>query len=162
MLRCLSIATPVILVFLSAPTLAQGFPKSGEAEYDTYYVFDTRATAESGLGMAGKSISGIDEFSGITRNVKGEGPFHDMSVHCLAHWTLVKDTFKSNGSCIETDKDGDNVFTTFDEGTHYIVGGSGKYAGISGKAPYTVIELHNTAVGRAARIVNHKLTWEVK
>ena len=29
-----------------------------------------------------------------------------MSVHCLAHWTLIKDTFKSNGSCVETDKNG--------------------------------------------------------
>jgi hypothetical protein len=147
----------MFVLFLGSPSFAQDVPKSGEAEYDTYYLFDTRASSDSGLGMAG-----IDEFSGITRNVKGEGPFHDMSVHCLAHWTLIGDAFKSNGSCVETDKDGDNVFTTFDEGTHYVVGGTGKYKGITGKAPYTVTELHNTAGGRAARIVNHKAAWQIE
>jgi hypothetical protein len=66
------------------------------------------------------SITGmgaIDDFTGITRNVKGEGPFHDMSVHCLGHWSLVGETSHFNGSCVETDKDGDNVFTTFDDET---------------------------------------------
>ena len=158
MSRSLANGIPMMFVLvLGSPSFAQDFPKSGEAEYDTYYLFDTRASSDSGLGMAG-----IDEFSGITRNVKGEGPFHDMSVHCLAHWTLIGDAFKSNGSCVETDKDGDNVFTTFDEGTHYVVGGTGKYKGITGKAPYTVTELHNTAGGRAARIVNHKASWQVE
>ena len=157
MFRTLANGISIIFVLLGSPSLAQDFPKSGEAEYDTYYLFDTRASSDIGAGTAG-----IDEFSGITRNVKGEGPFHDMSVHCLAHWTLINDAYKSYGSCVETDKDGDNVFTTFDEGTHNVVGGTGKYKGITGQARYTVTELHTTAAGRAARIVNHKAPWEIK
>jgi len=30
----------------------------------------------------------------------------------LFHWSVVGETNHLNGSCVETDKDGDNVFTT--------------------------------------------------
>ena len=50
------------------------------------------------------------------------------------------------------------VLTTFDADNHYIQGGTGKYKGITGKAPFKVTELHNTAGGRAAHIVNHKVS----
>ena len=135
-------STVAFILFCTAPVVAADFPKSGEAEYDTYYVFQTVTSIDSTVGSGG-----IDEFTGITRNVKGEGPFHDMSVHCLAHWTAVKDASTYDGSCVETDRDGDNVFTTFDSENHYIVAGTGKYTGITGKAPYKPVELHATAGG---------------
>jgi hypothetical protein len=115
------------------------------------------AKIDSGVGTGA-----ITDFTGITRNVKGEGPFHDMSVRCLGHWSQVGETFHFNGSCVETDKDGDNVFTTFDDKNHYLMGGTGKYKGITGTVPYTVVELHETVGGRLADIVNHKATWEIK
>jgi hypothetical protein len=146
-----------ILALSSAAAAAQEFPKSGEAEYDTYYVFETLASLDSGVGAGG-----IDEFTGITRNVEGSGPFHDMTVHCLGHWTSIKGEFGFDGSCVETDADGHTVFTTFDDENHYIVGGTGKYAGITGKAPYTAVQLHETAGGRVGRVVNHKVSWEIK
>ena len=138
-------------------SIAGDFPKSGEAEYDTYYVFNHVATLDTPVG-----IGAIDDFTGITRNVTGEGPFNNMSVHCLMHWTVINEKFDGNGSCVETDKDGDQVFTTFDNDAHYLVGGTGKYKGITGKAPYTVDELHDAIGGRSARVVNHKVTWEIK
>jgi hypothetical protein len=99
---------------------------------------------------------------GSTENVKGEGPFHDMSVRCLYHMSSVGETLHLNGSCVETDKDGDNVFTTFDDKNHYLMGGTGKYKGITGIVPYTVVVLHETVGGREAVIVNHKAKWEIK
>src|SRR5262249_38599268 len=36
-----------------------------------------------------------------------------------------------------TDKDGDNVFATFDDQTTYLMGGTGKYKGITGTVRYT-------------------------
>jgi hypothetical protein len=126
----------VVLTFYAAPAISAEFPKSGEAEYDTYYVGNPVAKIDSGAGTGAI----VDE-TGITRNVKGEGP---------------------NGSCVETDKDGDNVFTTFDDKNHYLIGGTGKYKGITGTVPYTVVELHETVGGREAVIVNHKATWEIK
>ena len=134
-----------------------GVSEDWQAEYDTYYVDNTVAKIDSGAGTGA-----IVDITGITRNVKGEGPFHDMSVRCLGHQSLVGETFHFNGSCVETDKDGDNVFTTFDDKNHYLMGGTGKYKGITGTVPYTVVELHDTVGGRPANIVNHKATWEIK
>ena len=54
------------------------------------------------------------------------------------------------------------LFTTFDDKNHYLMGGTGKYKGITGTAAYTIVELHDTVGGRPALIVNHKATWEIK
>jgi hypothetical protein len=147
----------VVFVFCTAQASAAEFPKSGQAEYDTYYVFDTLAKIDSGAGSAA-----VADITGINRNVKGEGPFNDMSQQCLGYWSLVGEKRDFTGSCVETDKDGDNVFTTFDNKNHYFAGGTGKYKGITGTIPYTVTELHDAAGGRKASIVNHKATWEIK
>ena len=156
--------SPALKLFLysamslsSVPALAADFPKTGNAEYDTYYVFEDVAKMDSRAGN-----SAITHITGITRNVKGEEPFNNMSVHCLMHWTMIKDKYSNAGSCVETDKDGDNILTTFDDDNHYMMGGTGKYKGISGKVPYTPNQLHDTATGRWAIIVNHKASWEIK
>src|SRR5262245_46648729 len=52
------------------------------------------------------------------------------------------ETNRQNGSCVDTDKDGDNVFITFDDKNLYYSGGTGKYKGITGTAAYTYVELH--------------------
>jgi fructose-1,6-bisphosphatase/inositol monophosphatase family enzyme len=72
----------VVLTLCTAPAAAAEFPKTGSAEYDTYYVDNVVAKIDSGAGTGV-----IGEETGITRNVKGEGPFHDMSVRCLYHWS---------------------------------------------------------------------------
>jgi len=77
-----------------------------------------------------------------------------MSVRC-DHWSVVGETNHLNGSCVENDKDGDNVFTTFDDKNHYLMGGTGT-------VPYTVVGLHETVGGRTAWIVNHKAACEIK
>ena len=147
-----------VLTFCAAPAVSAEFPKTGSAEYDTYYVADFVAK----MDMAGVGSGAILDETGITRNVKGEGPFHDMSVRCLFHWGVVGEKNNLNGSCVETDKDGDNVFTTFDDKNHYLMGGTGKYKGITGTVPYTVVVIHDAVGDRPAWIVNHKATWEIK
>jgi hypothetical protein len=87
------------------------------------------------------------------------------SMTCLfaaSNWSVVGETNHFNGSCVETDKDGDNVFTTFDDKNHYVMGGTGKYKGITGTAAYTIVLLHDAAGGRPALIANHKAKWEIK
>ena len=147
----------VVVTFCAAPAVAAEFPKTGEAEYDTYYVANPVAKIDSGAGTGV-----IGEETGVTRNVKGEGPFHDMSVRCLYHWSVVGETNHLNGSCVHTDKDGDNVFATFDDKTSYLMGGTGKYKGITGTIRYTEVQLRDTVGDRQAFIINHKATWEIK
>ena len=150
-------STAVVVTFCAAPAVSAEFPKTGEAEYDSYYVDNVLAKIDSEAGTGG-----IVEETGITRNIKGEGPFHDMSVRCLYHWSLVGATRHSNGSCVHTDKDGDNIFATFDDNTTYLMGGTGKYKGITGTVRYTEAPLHDTVGGRQAVIINHKAAWQIK
>ena len=51
---------------------------------------------------------------------------------------------------------------TFDDKTTTLIGGMGKYKGITGTVSYTNVELHDTVGGRPALITNHKATWEIK
>ena len=156
-MKSLLVSMAVVLTFCAAPAVSAEFPKTGEAEYDTYYVDNVVAKIDSGVGTGAI----VDE-TGITRNVSGEGPFHDMSVRCLYHWSVVEKTNHFNGSCVHTDKDGDNIFGTFDDTTTALIGGTGKYKGITGTAAYTIVELHETVDGRPALIINHKAKWEIK
>jgi hypothetical protein len=43
----------VVFTFCSAPVAASEFPKTGSAEYDTYYVDNTVAKIDSGAGTGG-------------------------------------------------------------------------------------------------------------
>jgi hypothetical protein len=133
-MKSILVSMAVVLTFCAAPAVSAEFPKTGEAEYDTYYVDNVVAKIDSGVGTGAI----VDE-TGITRNVKGEGPFHDMSVRCLYHWSVVEKTNHFNGSCVHTDKDGDNIFGTFDDTT------TGKYKGITGTVSYTTRELQDAA-----------------
>jgi hypothetical protein len=153
MTKTLRISTFALLGLTSARVLAADFPPSGQAEYDTHYVIEDKASIDSGV---------ISILTGINRNVAGEGPFNDMSVECLSHSTVIAGKWMQYASCVETDKDGDKVFTTSADKNHYIVGGTGKYQGITGTVPYTFRELHQTASGRYAVVVNHKASWTVK
>ena len=52
---------PVVLTFCAAPAAAAEFPKTGSAEYDTYYVDNTLAKIDSGAGTGA-----IVDTTGIT------------------------------------------------------------------------------------------------
>jgi hypothetical protein len=81
-----------------------------------------------------------------------------------------------DGACVLADKDGDKIFSTFDTrdldksqpemacGTHIITGGTGKYAGITGREPFACIEMPALAGpgGYTAMDIPHNTTWEIK
>ncbi len=87
-----------------------------------------------------------------------------MAVRCILYRENLGGKFKANGACTETDGDGDKVFTTFESVTrvHTLIGGTGKYKGISGTAPFTSEVLPAPGEGLTASIVDHKVTWEFK
>ena len=80
-----------------------------------------------------RSRAACSLLSKITRNVKGEGPFHDMSVRGLYHWSVVGEENYINGSLVHTDKEGDNIFAIFDDKTTTLW--HGKYKGITVMVP---------------------------
>ena len=69
-MKSMLVSMVVVPMFRASPASSAEFPKTGEAEYDTYYVGNPVAKIDSGVGTGA-----IFDETGINRNVKGEGPF---------------------------------------------------------------------------------------
>lgn len=83
----------------------------------------------------------VGEFSGAMRNDAGKGFLHHTSLVCPGSWDNNQGTSTAQGTCVITDQDGDTMYSTWQctgknpecRGVNEIRGGTGKYAGISGK-----------------------------
>ena len=104
----------------------------------------------------------VGEFSGTFFNDKGPGNlFHLAGVRCPAYYDLDlnKQTTHAGGYCVITDLDGEQAYLVWENrstsvgpgapgpGTFEYTGGTGKYAGISGKNKFTGVTLVNWSDG---------------
>ena len=134
-------------------------PPSGTTHFTTY--FSVRPYQD--LKLVENSDLTVAELVGITENPDGKPYFNNMVVHCLVSILKVKDGSQQlSGACRETDQDGDSTSTTFDSKAHYYIGGTGKYKGITGTAPFTVTALPAPGEGLGALIIPHEVTWKLQ
>lgn len=81
------------------------------------------------------------ELTGISRNDSGSGMFHNLAMRCWGFVDIVDKKASAVGRCVEVDADGDEVYHTFENkagvGAHFLIGGSGKYKGISGEQAFS-------------------------
>ena len=121
-----------------------------------------------GVGKAYEMTKGhffwVGEFSGTFFNDKGEsGPFHRAGVKCPGWLDMNFNSGKSKGggTCIITDLQGDQAYVSWSNagtpgpggqapGTFEYTGGTGKYAGISGKSTFVGVTQVNWADGTAS------------
>jgi hypothetical protein len=154
--------TAVLLISLNQVASAQQLqmPKQGTTTYQTYYT--NRYLSTLNMGVMGSGW--VAELYGITRNTDEQKSFDRMLVHCIYYFEAVMGGRKHSGACIHTDGDGDKVFTTFEGETmsHTLIGGTGKYIGISGTAAYGSKDLPTHGEGLTSIIADHKVTWELK
>lgn len=148
-----------ILLIAALPANAAELPREGTDLYTTTYV----TSSFTNMKVGERSIT-IYDSSGVTRNDAGGPMFNNMGTRCLG----MRDAFDSEplnrGTCIDIDGDGDQVFSTYEakglKGKHVFVGGTGKYAGITGEADYTYQPLKGPD-GRGMNIVPHKAIWKL-
>ena len=133
-------------------------PPSGTTHFTTYFSVHPAHVVD----MVEDSSITVAELTGITVNPDGEPYFHNMVVRCLVSIRVVKGEQDLYGACKETDKDGDYTSTTFDSKAHYFIGGTGKYEGITGEAPFTVEALPSPGDGLGALIIPHEVTWKIE
>ena len=157
-----AIAATLALVSAAAPAaFGAEFPKSGQAEFDTYGTWRDLSVMTTSLGK-----QGAEEGHGITRNGAGEGPFDEMAVHCLGLWTSVPPSSTGRWACTLVDANGDAALTTAirdgDARTFSFVGGTGKYQGITGGGSFQGRQLHDAVGGQSALVVRHQVKWEIK
>ena len=93
-------------------------------------------------GQSGDWTLGVGNAVGSMFNTNGSGPFHEGRAMCVATWVINSDGATNKGNCYFGDQDGDRVFTSFtgdlgvNAGINTIIGGTGKYAGITGSGPW--------------------------
>jgi hypothetical protein len=162
----------LLVAFAPGIILADPIEKKGTAPYVTHFVFRPVQNLEvSGLGTAT-----LLEAVGTTQNMNGGKMFDKMSARCTGLSVDAGSTKYIDGACVLADADGDKIFSTFDTrdidksqpelscGTHIITGGTGKYAGITGREPFACNGMPALAGtgGYTAMDIPHNTTWEIK
>ena len=140
--------------------LAADFPRKGEASFD---VFTTGRVVGSAATPVGKGI--LWQETGVTRNVKGEAPFDRLEDVCLGHATVIGDDWtRLFGTCVKTDQDGDQILVTWGETKDRwaIVGGTGKFKGITGSGTVGKFELLRDQGDEWTGIGHETISWEIK
>ena len=161
-----------LLAFIPGTVQAQEIEKKGTAPYVTHFIFRPLETLE----VPGVGTGQLYEMTGSTQNLKGEPMLDKMAARCTALRVETGGKKYIDGVCALTDKDGDVIMSTFDTrdidktdpklncGVHIITGGSGKYAGITGREPFACNDMPKLAGegGYFALDIPHETTYEIK
>lgn len=119
---------------------AQPLPKSGTISINSGWKSDGEI-----LQVAEGRMFGWGGFYGVMFNTRGSGPLHMGSAVCSYTLDLTGGAGPGRGSCAWTDADGDKIFTDYSgtlatngvfDGLNQLTGGTGKFSGITGKAPF--------------------------
>jgi hypothetical protein len=144
----------------------------GTTPYVTHFIFRPLLSLDdTGVGKAT-----VMEAVGTTQNLKGEAMLDKMAARCVAINVDLENKKYIDGVCVLTDTGGDRIVSTFDTrdvdksqpemscGTHVIVGGTGKYEGITGREPFACNALPALSGpdGYTAMDIPHNTSWEIK
>jgi hypothetical protein len=143
----------------AAPVLAGTVlvPPSGETTTVTHYTGLVINTEYLGDGASESLV----EMTGISRNTVGQSAFDGMDAHCLMLSAIIGGKPRREGACTQTDRDGDHAFTSFDSAAYKLIGGTGKYKGISGSGLYSVTPEPSAEPGRYGYVMKHDTTWTI-
>jgi hypothetical protein len=140
------------LVLLFASSLARASSQAGEmakqgSDSTTTYFVEIPTSV------------GQIEYIGIIRTESGDAMFDNMGVHSTG--LSGEGFFAGHGKSTIIDSFGDKVFTTWEKGASHYVGGTGKYAGISGEGVWSCV--HRPAPdGWSVDICQGKSNWKLR
>jgi hypothetical protein len=120
----------------------------------------------------GKAMAQMNyEAYGVNVSDTGEGLLHFAAGHVLGGMLIVKGFYQNDSGIIHyTRTDGDEIFLKYNtsgtmakggKGTATIVGGTGKFEGITGTAEFTRISLRPPEEGHFASFSISKISWKL-
>ncbi|MBX6742037.1 MAG: hypothetical protein IRY87_08320 [Acetobacteraceae bacterium] len=172
-LTATALVSGMLVAFAPGVGAADQIARSGNTRYVTHFVFHPMSSID--IPGVGKAVA--LEAVGPTENLAGEKMLDKMMAKCAAVSIDSGGKKYIDGACALTDNDGDVVFSTFDTrdldqsqpqmncGTHTITGGTGKYAGITGREPFACNPMETPAghpPGSFAIDIPHNTSWEIK
>jgi hypothetical protein len=141
-----------------APGESAVLPPEGATTYVAEVVGRVIDVSPNGKG----AVETLVEVAGTTQNTRGQSIFDQMKARCLISFTSDGAKSSAVGACTETDGDGDILFTSFDGQAGKLLGGTGKYAGLTGSAVFSLTPEPVSAAGKIAYSVKHEVTWALK
>jgi hypothetical protein len=162
-----TITTAILAALAVAPRQAAAEQKSGKYVFDSYITWRFIKTLD--LGKAGNAK--LAEADGFSKVVEGTSPCAAQrsdctgisTFRCIAIFQQIGDRFSATGSCVDTDQDGDHIYSTFVDKEDVYRGGTGKYAGLTGTFAGRVIwGTHGGGGDHVERINRHQAQWEIK
>ena len=142
---------------------AQDLPRSGKVRLEIAQV----QYASRDLQLDHDTGSGSIEFAGVTRNLDGEPWFDRMTQRCTGqYYQADNNPPAANGACLLTDLLGDRIMLAYRgtaprAGVQRIIGGSGRYSGITGQGTFTTIKLRPPTVGLEFWLTNVEFDYEL-
>ena len=160
-LRTLVVTALSAVALNAAPPVLAGtavLPPNGETTYVTHYTGRVLGTEYLGDGASESLV----ELTGVSRNAVGQPPFDAMSAHCLMLSAIIGGKPRRYGACTQTDRDGDHAFTSFDGAAFKLIGGTGKYKGISGSGLASVMPEPSLEQGQYGYVMESATTWTIQ
>ena len=150
------------LLLMSLPSDANEPPlRKGSAKVAAYTV--CRSLGIIDMEKVGSQSSA--DCVGIVKNKDADKTFDNLSIHCLEESKARVDGYKFNGTCIETDADGDKIFMTYEgpeSGPLSLIGGTGKYLGIEGSGTWTVTDAPGNTASLFLFTLDYSVDWQFK
>jgi hypothetical protein len=127
-------------VLFGGAAYAQQLPRSGTISVNSGWK-TTGEVVQVGEGR----LFGWGGFYGVTFNQRGSGPLHMGVAICSYTLDLTGGAGPGRGTCAWTDAEGDKIYTDYSgmlgtdgvfNGLNQVTSGTGKFTGITGKAPF--------------------------
>jgi hypothetical protein len=155
--------TAALLLPLSVQ--AADMPKSGTDSYTVTWV----TTSSNSVKMGDRSFDTYEDV-GVLRNDTGGAMFNNFAIRIVGSGEIAGKERADRGAEAMTDKDGDQIFCTWEgkpvegreSGPFKLVGGTGKFAGISGTGEWSFVAYVTDPDDKRARgVVAKKVTWKL-
>ncbi len=140
---------------------ADPFPQTGEAKLAAYTV--CRSLGMVDMGTVGSQSSA--ECAGIVKSVDGPSPLDNLAIRCLEESRARVDGYKFFGTCAQIDADGDKIFMSYEgpeSGPVALLGGTGKYVGITGDGQWSVADAPGNSATLFAFTLSYSAKWSFK
>jgi hypothetical protein len=149
-----------LLTGFAAAVPAEGavLPPDGATTYVAEAVGRVIDVSQDGKG----AVETLVEVAGTTQNTLGQSIFDRMKARCLISFTSDGVTSSAVGACSETDGDGDILFSSFDGQAGKLLGGTGKYARMTGSTVFSLTPEPAPEQGKIAYSLKHDVTWALK
>ena len=156
----------LLFMATTGPVIAEEMAKGGSSTIRAYWV-----TTMTMLPMGEVNVQINYEGYGIVVGETEKSLLHNATAHVVGGLLVCNGVFENeSGMAIYTRPDGEKIFATFKgsgqmgksaKGIGTIVGGTGKFAGITGTMEYNRYQLRPPAEGTSASFMVGKGTWKL-